>query len=160
MKKLNNNDTNNDDNAQPCLTLCDPMDCSPPGSSVHGIFQARNSGMGGHFPFQGISSTQGWSPHLLCPCTAGGFFTCGAIWVVCNTLCVGLASLVAQLVRTLPAVQETQVPSLGQEDPLEKEIALFLPGNPMDRGAWQATVHSVSRVEHNLVTNPPTPEYV
>ena len=26
---------------QQCLTLCDPMDCSPPGSSVHGIFQAR-----------------------------------------------------------------------------------------------------------------------
>ena len=27
--------------AQSCLTLNDPMDCSPPGSSVHGIFQAR-----------------------------------------------------------------------------------------------------------------------
>ena len=27
--------------AQMCLTLSDPMDCSPPGSSVHGIFQAR-----------------------------------------------------------------------------------------------------------------------
>ena len=27
--------------AQPCLTLCDPMDCSPPGSSVHEILQAR-----------------------------------------------------------------------------------------------------------------------
>ena len=26
--------------AQSCPTLCDPMDCSPPGSSVHGIFQA------------------------------------------------------------------------------------------------------------------------
>ena len=26
---------------QPCPTLFDPMDCSPPGSSVHGIFQAR-----------------------------------------------------------------------------------------------------------------------
>ena len=26
---------------QSCLTLCNPMDCSPPGSSVHGIFQAR-----------------------------------------------------------------------------------------------------------------------
>ena len=26
---------------QLCLTLCDPMDCSPPGSSVHGILQAR-----------------------------------------------------------------------------------------------------------------------
>ena len=27
--------------AQSCLTLCDPLDCSPPGSSVHGILQAR-----------------------------------------------------------------------------------------------------------------------
>ena len=26
---------------QSCLTLCDPMDCNPPGSSVHGILQAR-----------------------------------------------------------------------------------------------------------------------
>ena len=26
---------------QSCPTLCDPMDCSPPGSSIHGIFQAR-----------------------------------------------------------------------------------------------------------------------
>ena len=28
---------------QSCLTLCDPIDCSPPGSSVHGLFQARIS---------------------------------------------------------------------------------------------------------------------
>ena len=27
--------------AQLCPTLCDPMDCSPPGSSIHGILQAR-----------------------------------------------------------------------------------------------------------------------
>ena len=27
--------------AQSCLTLCDPVDCSPPGSSVHGTLQAR-----------------------------------------------------------------------------------------------------------------------
>ena len=27
--------------AQSCLTLCDPVDCSPPGSSLHGILQAR-----------------------------------------------------------------------------------------------------------------------
>ena len=27
--------------AKSCLTLCDPMDCSPPGSSIHGILQAR-----------------------------------------------------------------------------------------------------------------------
>ena len=29
--------------------------------------------------------------------------------------------------------------------------------NPMDRGAWRATVHGVSRVEHNLATKPPPP---
>ena len=33
------------------------------------------------------------------------------------------ASLVAQIVENLPAIQETQVQSLGQEDPLEKEMA-------------------------------------
>ena len=36
---------------------CDPMDCSPPGSSVHGILQAR-TGMGCHFLLQGIFPTQ------------------------------------------------------------------------------------------------------
>ena len=35
------------------------------------------------------------------------------------------ASLVAQLVKNLPAVQESQVQSLGQEDPLEKEMATY-----------------------------------
>ena len=29
--------------------------------------------------------------------------------------------------------------------------------SPMDRGAWQATVHGVTRVGHDLVTKPPTP---
>ena len=41
------------------------------------------------------------------------------------------ASLVAQLVKNSPAMQETWVQSLGQEDPLEKEMAttpVFLPG--------------------------------
>ena len=41
------------------------------------------------------------------------------------------ASLVAQIVKNLPAVQETQVPSLGQEDLLEKGMTttpVFLPG--------------------------------
>ena len=35
----------------------------------------------------------------------------------------GLESLVAQMVRNVPAMQETWVQSLGQEDPLEKEMA-------------------------------------
>ena len=37
---------------------CDPMDCSLPGSSVHGILQARITGVGCHFLLQGIFPTQ------------------------------------------------------------------------------------------------------
>ena len=40
--------------AQSCPTLCDPMDCSPPGSSVHGDSPGKNTGVGCHFLFQGI----------------------------------------------------------------------------------------------------------
>ena len=59
------------------------------------------------------------------------------------------ASPVAQLVKSLPAVQETQVPSLGREDPLEKEMAthsrILAWRNPMDRGAWWATAQGVAK---------------
>ena len=50
-----------------------------------------------------------------------------------------LTSLVAQMVKHLPIMWETQVQSLGQEDPLEKDMATHsstLTENPMDRGAW------------------------
>ena len=60
--------------AQLCLTLCDPKDCSPSGSSVHGIFQVRNTGVGCHFLLQGIFPTQGLNL-CLSPVLAGRFFT-------------------------------------------------------------------------------------
>ena len=51
-----------------------------------------------------------------------------------------LDSLMAQTVKCLPTVQETQVQSLGWEDPLEKEMVIPLQysclENTMDRGAW------------------------
>ena len=51
----------------------------------------------------------------------------------------------AQTVKHLPAVQETQVRSLGREDPLEKEMAthssVFGLENPRDGGAWWAAVY-------------------
>ena len=50
---------------QSCLTLCDPMDCSPPGSSHHGILQAR-IGVGCHALLQGIFPTQESNPYFLC----------------------------------------------------------------------------------------------
>ena len=55
----------------------------------------------------------------------------------------------AQAVKNLPAVQEATVQFLGHEDPLEKEMGFPLQysclENPMDRGAWQATVHGVAK---------------
>ena len=46
-------------------TLCDPMNCSPPGFAVHEIFQAKDTGVGCHFLLQGIFPTQGLNPCLL-----------------------------------------------------------------------------------------------
>ena len=43
---------------QSCLTLCDPMDCSPPGSSVHGDSPGKNTGVGCHVLLQRIFPTQ------------------------------------------------------------------------------------------------------
>ena len=49
---------------QSCLTLCDPMDCSPPGSTVHGDSPVKNSGVGCHALLQGIFPTQGLNPGI------------------------------------------------------------------------------------------------
>ena len=53
--------------SQSCATLCDPMDNSLPGSSVHGDSPSKNTGVGCHALLQGIFSTQGLIPGLL-PC--------------------------------------------------------------------------------------------
>ena len=45
-------------------------------------------------------------------------------WIVQTSLTYVGSSLVAQLVKNLPVLQETPVWSLGQEDPLEKEMAI------------------------------------
>ena len=49
-----------------CVQLfCNPMDCSPPSSSVHGDSPGENTGVGCHFFLQGIFPTQGLNPSLL-----------------------------------------------------------------------------------------------
>ena len=50
---------------QSCLTLCDPMDCSLPGSSVHGDSPGKNTGVSSHSFLQGIFPAQGSNPGLL-----------------------------------------------------------------------------------------------
>ena len=59
-----------------------------------------------------------------------------------------IASLVAQMVKNPPAVQETRVRTQGREDSLEKGMTThssILAWNSMDRGAWWATVHGVTK---------------
>ena len=48
---------------QLCLAICDPMDCSPPGSSVHGNSPGKNTGVGCHALLQGIFLTLGSNLH-------------------------------------------------------------------------------------------------
>ena len=60
-----------------------------------------------------------------------------------------VASLVAQLVKNLPAIWETWVQSLSWEDPLEEGMAthssILAWRMPVDRGAWRATGHEVTK---------------
>ena len=143
--------------AKLCPTLCDPKDCSPPGSSLHGISRARILG-GLLFPSPGDLSNPRIKPRSLA--LAGRFFTTSATWEALFSfehgyilpsshqkigqekygkfhissfnaifhrkkwwMHVSLASLMAQALKNLPAIQETWVPSLGWEDPLEKGMA-------------------------------------
>jgi len=50
---------------------------------------------------------------------------------------------VDQMVKNLPAMQETLVRSLGWDDPLETGMAIYCLENSMDKGAWQTTDHGL-----------------
>ena len=60
----------------------------------------------------------------------------------------------AQLVKNLPAMQETWVRSLGWENPLEEATAthssILAWRITMDRGAWQATIHGITKSQTRL----------
>ena len=117
--------------------------------------------MSGHVLLQGIFPTQGCSLCLLCllHLQAGSLpltpprspFRLCLLYIWHRPF---LASRVAQSVRNPPAMLETWVRFLGQEDPLEKEMAthssILAWEIPKDRGGWQATVHRVARVGHDL----------
>ena len=130
---------------QSCLTLCDPVDCSPPSSSVYGIPQA------GILEWVAMPSSRGssWPRDRTHISTS----TCIYRWVFFYPC----ASLVAQRVNNLPAMQETGVQSLGQEDALKKGIA-----SHSSILAWRILwtenpdgLHSMGlqRVRHDWATN-------
>ena len=131
---------------QSCRTLCDPIDSSLPGSPVPGILQART------LEWVAISFSIAWKWKvkvksfsrvrlLATPWTAAYQappsmgFSRQEYWsgvplpsptdkhMQTYFLRCGPASLVTQTVKNLPAMQGTQVRSLGRQDPLEKDMA-------------------------------------
>ena len=106
-----------------CLTLCDPMDYT-----VCGILQARILEWVA-FPFSRGSSQPRDQTQVFC--IVGRHLTVFPGEDALPSSQVRQTSLVAQMVKHLPTGQETWVRSLGQEDPLEKEMAtqpVLLPG--------------------------------
>ena len=130
---------------KPCLTLCEPLDCSPPDPSVHGILQARI--------LESVAGA-GVSP-------VGGplFLLLRVAWAWPNlfqTLATYLGFPGGSVVKNPPANAGDAglIPGLGRS-PGEGNGNLLQYsglGNPMHRGAWWATV---TRVRHGLVTKPP-----
>ena len=129
--------------AQSCPTLCDPMDCSPPGSSVHGILQARI------LEWVAICFSRGFSPlrngslalqeDSLLSEPQGNYF----IYILSRGFPDG------SVVKNLPAMQETRGSIPGSErspgEGIGNPLQYSCLGNPMDREAWWATVHRVTK---------------
>ena len=108
---------------QSCPTLCDPMDCSPPGSSVHGILQARIlESFPIYLDFPGSSANKESACNLGDSGLIPGSERSPGKWMG-YPLQYSWASLVVQMVKNLPAMLETWVWSQGWEDPLEEGMA-------------------------------------
>ena len=67
---------------------------------------------------------------------------------------ISYSSLVTQMVKNPPAMQETWLQSLGWKDPVAEGMAthssILAWRIPMDRGAWRATVHEVTKSQTRL----------
>ena len=96
--------------AQSCPTLCDPMYCSPPSSSVHGDSPGKNTRVGCHAVLQGIFLTQGWNPGLpycrwILYHLSSVVFYCVLIWASSQTDDFRVIGLLTQLTQQLVALQ-------------------------------------------------------
>ena len=98
-----------------CPTLCDPMDCSPPGSSVHGDSPGKNTGVACYTLLQGIFPPQGlnlgllhcrWILYLSEPLTAflkvslWNYVTTWSVRPVCGSVQKQIHSLLFQIINS------------------------------------------------------------
>ena len=158
--------------AQSCLTLRDPMDCSPSDSSVHGISHTRILESEAISYIQGIFPTQGSNPYLLhllhwqldslSLCHLGSHISkvqslsIKKIYFINNSKkdpnFFPLVYTKGWLPQWLSGEESTcqdlglipgsgRSPGGGNGSPLQYSYL----GNPMDKEAWRATVHGVSK---------------
>ena len=133
--------------AQSCLTLSDPMDCRPPGSSVHGIFQARVLEWGAiAFPktptvlLSGSVVSDSLRSHGLQPTRLRRpwDFPGKSTGVGCHCL---LRDIINTPQNSLILVSFSIREGEGDGTPLQYCCL----ENPMDGGAWWAAVHGVAK---------------
>ena len=109
-----------------CLTLCDPKDGNPPGSSVHGISQGKDTGVRNHSLLQGIFPTQGSNLSLL----------------HCRQILYHLSHQGSpQSVVFVLKSKVKHTSGEGNGNPLQYSCL----ENSMDRADWQATVHGATK---------------
>ena len=121
--------------AQSCLTLCNPMDCSPPGSSVHVSLQARilewvAMPPPGDLPDPGINPGLSHFRQILYHLSHQGSLKMKDKNRPINLLIrsqINLASLVAQTIKGLPVMQETWVEKIPWRRAWQP-TPVFLPG--------------------------------
>ena len=128
---------------QSCPTLCNPMDCSPPGSSVHGILQARVLEWAAVPSSRGSSRRRDWNCISYVSCIDG--------WVLQDFLggSDGKASVYnAGDLGSIPGLG--RFPGDGNGNPLQYSCL----ENPMDAGAWCRLLSMQSqRVGHGWATS-------
>ena len=132
------------------LTLWDPMDCSPPGFSVHGILQARIVEWAAMPSSRGSSRPRDWIDVSCGSCIAGGFFTTEHLG---KPLVTSIFNKIQESTCSAEATGDVgsitgsrRSPGGGHGSPCHYSCL----ENPMDRGAWWTTVHRVAKSQTSL----------
>ena len=122
------------------------MDCTPSGSSGHGISQGKNTGVGCHFLLKEIFPTQGSNPGVLeAPALAGRFFAASATCRRCAKYSTGLTCC-----NVYQEALDSRVSSFfggeskGQKGYKPVPVLLLVSGRTVESSTWWST----ARVPH------------
>ena len=127
-----------------CLTLCDPIDCSPPGSSIHGIFQARVLEWGGNYSKSRIPLPK---PCILTCSHEQSEFPLPLDLTLPAFLFSGFKSTLFHFLALFPddwaSVQRGRQPSLNQKPPWGLRVTLPLPFLPVSLASFLPSLFPV-----------------